>query len=180
MCTLHGQKLRTTFEELLDLQSVTKRACAPSRSDDTYCPQCYQLGELKKKETNLLTEKENSKILKLETHLETANKQSVFMKLTKSSLSNGDFGTETCIAVQDFTQIQVQGTFYQDLIICFYFFRDTGFERKYLHYVAAKSSDKNDINFVMHSWTNLFENGKLEGIKKKFSCGAMEARNILK
>ena len=135
-------------------------------SDDTYCPQCYQLGELKKKETNLLTEKENSKILKLETHLETANKQSVFMKLTKSSLSNGDFGTETCIAVQDFTQIQVQGTFYQDLIICFYFFRDTGFERKYLHYVAAKSSDKNDINFVMHSWTNLFENGKLEGIKK--------------
>jgi len=62
------------------------------------------------------------------------------------------------VLVHDFTQIKVQGTFYQDLIVCFYTHDPAskdGLCRAYHHFDAHSSSMKNDIAFVVSVWKRI-------------------------
>ena len=85
------------------IYNLLKKELVHHSTDDTYCPQCYQLSELRK--MGVLNEKETLKLSKLENHLIKAQKQSAYMKQLKSKLSNGQLGSDTCICVHDFTQI---------------------------------------------------------------------------
>ena len=74
-----------------------------------------------------LSEKDNLEKIKLEEHVGRWNEQSLYFKNKKKEMtSHGN--SNWVIIVQDFTQLQVQNTFYQDLIIC-------------LYYLDVKSSD---------------------------------------
>eukprot|EP00734_Pompholyxophrys_sp_LG126_P000261 Pompholyxophrys_sp_v1_NODE_77_length_2346_cov_4.460733.p2 type:complete len:140 gc:universal NODE_77_length_2346_cov_4.460733:772-1191(+) len=56
------------------------------------------------------------------------------------------------VIFHDFTQVQVQNTFFQDLILVIYL---AGGRLKYFHYVGETSNTKNNINFVTAAWHNL-------------------------
>lgn len=71
------------------------------------------------------------------------------------------------VIVQDFTQIQVQNTFFQDLIICLYFLdakEKDGMGKKYLHFVAPTSITKNDYRFVVGTWMKFVEEEELDKV----------------
>ena len=71
------------------------------------------------------------------------------------------------IIVQDFTQLQVQNTFYRDLIICLYYLDVKSSDllgRKYFHFVSPSSSIKNDCRFVFATWKKFVEQEKLDQI----------------
>ena len=65
------------------------------------------------------------------------------------------------MVIQDFTQIQVQTSFYQDLILCIYFFEESATEilgRSYFHFVAGGHEQKNNIDFVVAVWKYMIQN----------------------
>jgi len=81
------------------------------------------------------------------------------------------------LVLQDFTQLQVQGTFYQDLIIGFYCFFDparvTRLEKQYFHFIAPARNTKNDIKFVMGFGKEMIQMNLFAGFNKNliFSDG---------
>ena len=94
--------------------------------DVTICCYCFDLKKLNEL-TSPLSEKDNLEKIKLEEHVGRWNEQSLYFKNKKKEMtSHGN--SNWVIIVQDFTQLQVQNTFYQDLIIC-------------LYYLDVKSSD---------------------------------------
>jgi hypothetical protein len=76
----------------------------------------------------------------------------------KRRIGEGD--TETTILItQDFTQLDLESGFVQDLIICCYWHDPNskdGLKREYRHFVGEKG-DKNTINFVAGCWKQLLE-----------------------
>ena len=61
------------------------------------------------------------------------------------------------LITQDFTQLELEGSFIQDLIICKYSYDQKakdGLARTYTHFVG-KIGTKNDISFVIGSWMAL-------------------------
>ncbi len=88
----------------------------------------------------------------------------LFSKKKKKRQLAANRNSNQVIIVQDFTQIQVQSTFYQDLIICIYRFdpnEQDMLSRKYFHFVALSSDTKNDCRFVFATWMQLTKNEKL-------------------
>ncbi len=70
------------------------------------------------------------------------------------------------LLLHDFTQLQVQGTFYQDLIIVLYCFNpelDGKLQTEYFHFVGSSSDQKNDIGFVTAAWKYLIKDGFFDG-----------------
>jgi len=67
---------------------------------------------------------------------------------------------------QDFTQIQYEAGFVQDLIICIYTSGTgkDGLNRVYRHFVG-KSGNKNDISFVVGAWKILLEENTFQNMK---------------
>lgn len=101
---------------------------------------------------------------------------SLYYRLRKHLLVSR-YRKEEIIIVQDFTQLQVQRTFYQDLIIAAYTYNQNivgGLECIVTHFVASSSREKNDVNFVIRAWVHLILNGHFAGFKEisVFSDGA--------
>jgi hypothetical protein len=72
----------------------------------------------------------------------------------------------TALVTQDFTQITFEGEFVQDLIVCIYTHDQSekdGLKRCYRHFVG-KTTDKNDISFVVGSWKVLLEENKFKNM----------------
>lgn len=68
--------------------------------------------------------------------------------------------------LQDFTQLQKQAGFNQDLIITILSYDPTAkdkLKRKYLHFVADK--EKNDIHFVVNVWESMLASGEFSGVR---------------
>jgi hypothetical protein len=77
----------------------------------------------------------------------------------KKQIADGD--TETILITQDFTQLDLESGFLQDLIICCYWYDSNskdGLGREYKHFVGEKG-DKNDIKFVAGAWKQLLQEG---------------------
>jgi hypothetical protein len=78
----------------------------------------------------------------------------------KKEIGLGSYQT-IALVTQDFTQIQFDSGFVQDLIICIYTYDHTqqkkdGLNRLYRHFVG-KSAQKNNISFVVGAWKILIE-----------------------
>ena len=59
----------------------------------------------------------------------------------------------TCIVYQDFTQVQVQGTFFQDCIQAVYWVDGEGeLQHQFYHFIAATVEEKHDDAFVYEVW----------------------------
>ena len=119
--------------------------------DTTICTYCEENKEIKKiQETNALNLIQQKTLEKTNKHIEKWYEMSLFYKSVKLQVMNNQRPGEVMV-VQDFTQIKVQSTFYQDLIICFYFYQ-TNFERRYFHFVGQSKETKNNIDFVVAVW----------------------------
>jgi hypothetical protein len=89
-----------------------------------------------------------SKNQKLLRHKELIGIQRLEYKKQKKNI--GDGAAKSALVTQNFTQIQFEGSFVQDLIICIYT-KDDGkneLDRVYRYFVG-KSENKNDISFVV-------------------------------
>ena len=68
---------------------------------------------------------------------------------------------EIVMVLQDFTQLLVQGTFFQDLIIVLYMYSPHAagnLKREYHHFIAPTSDTSNDGNFVVRCWKYMIDN----------------------
>ena len=147
------------------IYNLLKKEYVHHSNDDTICPTCHSLSSFNCERP--LTKEDATALSKLENHIVIANQQGAYLKEMKRKLSEGQL-PETCLVVHDFTQIQVQGTFYQDLIICIYYYDcliEGGLKRRYIHHVGSSSSEKNDINFVSSSWKQMFQSNVFEHIQ---------------
>lgn len=102
---------------------------------------------------------------KLDNHLELVSIQRRMYMRDKLAISSGD--SSTVLVTQDFTQIDLESGFIQDLIICMYSYDKSsvdGLKREYKHFVG-KPGEKNTISFVIGAWKELLESGWFNGIK---------------
>ena len=113
-----------------------------------------------------LTREENAEKEKLGGHVNRWHEQMTYFQKKKREIAQNK-NSNWVIIVQDFTQLQVQSTFYQDLIICIYFLDPTASDllgRKYLHFVAPSSETKNDCRFVFATWKKFIQEEELDKI----------------
>jgi len=121
--------------------------------DDAMCKYCAKLAG---KTGDDLDEEE---LQELESHKERWYAQGAAYLLEKERIVKGEDPDEILV-LQDFTQLQVQSTFYQDLIIVFYSHKEGGLSTKYFHFVG-ETAQKNDIGFVISAWKTLIKEGHL-------------------
>lgn len=125
--------------------------------DSTICVYCHDHDTISKINEADRTEKQREKYQKAEIHLQRWDQATRYYLKVKKELALG-MREGTCIVVHDFTQIQVQSSFYQDLIICFYYHNPAepdGLGRSYFHFVARSTDQKNDVNFVIAAWKKM-------------------------
>ncbi len=119
-----------------------------------FCPIC-------KLEDGNSTSVEHKQLVKTQ-HNQYRNQKNDMIATGKNS--NG------ILITQDFTQLELEGAFMQDLIICKYSFDKNakdGLKKEYEHFVG-KIGIKNDISFVVGAWMALFETNwfkKVEDVK---------------
>lgn len=132
--------------------------------DETICDTCKSYSEVEFLKNR--TEEEEEKYQKGKKHQETWISQSKNYLKTKDLLLIGNL-EDSLLIVQDFTQVQAQSTFFQNLIICIYEFGGEGKELKryYHHFMGQESSTKNDVWFVISVWKKMFESDFFKGIK---------------
>jgi hypothetical protein len=143
--------------------------------DATVCPHCLfleQYGGGQPPPAQLLEkgkEKEyetwKKKLAKEKGHPERIKKQHNSFKTSKDKLANGLL-PDTVILLQDFTQLQPQSGFHQDLIITLLKHNkdaEDKIQRKYFHWIA--NQEKNDLYFVVGVWEYLLSNKLLGNIK---------------
>ena len=127
--------------------------------DESICEYCHDLKYLQFP----LTPHDTTKKKKLDEHVNRWHKQGAYFKQKKEEMVRNR-KANWVIIVQDFTQLQVQGTFFQDLIICLYFLdinEKDSMGKKYLHFVAPTSLTKNDYRFVVGTWMKFIEQEEL-------------------
>jgi transposase len=74
----------------------------------------------------------------------------------KQNIQSGKDST-TVLVTQDFTQLELEGSFVQDLILCKYSYNKDSkdkLDREYRHFIG-EIGDKNGINFVTGAWLAL-------------------------
>ena len=84
----------------------------------------------------------------------------------KEDISSGKDST-TVLVVQDFTQLELDGSFVQDLILCKYSYNKESpdhLNREYKHFIG-QVGDKNDISFVAGAWLSLIKSNWFNGVK---------------
>jgi hypothetical protein len=99
-------------------------------------------------------------------HKELITIQKMVYQQDKRGVSSGKNPT-TVLITQDFTQLELEGSFVQDLIICKYFYdkkAKDGLARTYIHFIG-KIGTKNDILFVIGSWMALLTLNWFDDIK---------------
>ena len=75
----------------------------------------------------------------------------------KKEIAEGD--TDTILITQDFTQLELESGFVQDLIICCYWYDEEskgGLGREYCHFVGNKG-ETNGVHFVAGCWKQLLK-----------------------
>ena len=133
--------------------------------DTTICCYCHKLKQYEVKMMPL-TREENAEKEKLGGHVNRWHEQMTYFQKKKREIAQNK-NSNWVIIVQDFTQLQVQSTFYQDLIICIYFLDPTASDllgRKYLHFVAPSSETKNYCRFVFATWKKFIQEEELDKI----------------
>lgn len=143
-------------------------------TDSAMCKICKKLERLQNLQVR--TQAQDEELAELYWHQSIWREQCEYYRLRKHLLAHRS-KQEEIIIVQDFTQLQVQGTFYQDLIIAAYFYNENVVGRlacEVTHYVASSSREKNDVNFVIRAWANLIISGYFDNYKMitVFSDGA--------
>ena len=133
--------------------------------DTTIC--CY-CNDLKKLNSCMgpLAEQDYIEKEKLENHVARWHQQTLYFQKKKNEMVSNR-NSNWVIIVQDFTQLQVQNTFYQDLIICLYYLDLKASDllgRKYFHFVSPSSTVKNDCRFVFATWKKFIEKEQLDQI----------------
>jgi len=131
--------------------------------DESVCEHCHRFKELMS--LGVLSLEQQRELDKLIEHRSRFHDQIQFYLDEKRKLvANEDFST--LIVVQDFTQIKVQGTFFQDQIVCFYFYDPNApgkLGRLYRHYIAPSSRTKNDSLFVFGVWREMVKKNYFSG-----------------
>jgi hypothetical protein len=128
-------------------------------TNDPICQYCNKLERTPKEE---LTEDE---LEELERHQKTWFQQSIAYKGYKKRLIEQKDPTKFLI-LQDFSQLQAQSNYFQDLIIvlmCYNPDAEGGLQVEYFHFVGSETSTKNDIGFVISAWKDLIAQGFFEG-----------------
>ena len=108
-------------------------------------------------------EDENTVVSK---HKELIAIQKIAYQQQKKEIATGK-SLKAILITQDFTQLELEGSFVQDLIICKYSHKKgakDGLEREYVHFVG-KIGTKNDISFVVGSWMVLLQSNWFDGIE---------------
>jgi hypothetical protein len=104
-------------------------------------------------------------------HLEIRTKQMASYFKDKELIASGSRPKDVMI-IQDFSQIQIGNCgFYQDLVVCIYFYNATNvdkLERKYFHFVG-KAKQKHHEGFVLAVWEYMLVHNYL----KKFEGGTL-------
>ena len=88
-----------------------------------------------------------------------------YMKDKEVIISGKD--STTVLVVQDFSQLELDSSFVQDLILCKYSYnkdKEDKLDREYRHFVG-QIGDKNDISFVVGAWLALFKSNWFNGAK---------------
>jgi len=152
---------KTTFVyKFLKVQNIHRS------KDETLCQYCLELKNLEEK--GELTQDEQKKKRENEEHKTKWYQQSSAYKNIKLKVSRGELMNEILV-LHDFTQIKVQGTFFQDLIVCFYSYdanEKDGLKRDYYHYVGSSSYTKNDVSFVVAVWKEMLRKGLFKNCQK--------------
>lgn len=134
--------------------------------DESVCKYCSEYKNLEQK--SHLNESEKNQLKKLEAHQKRWHEQSSHYLEEKNRIVN-EKDTQTALIIHDFTQIKVQGTFFQDMIVCFYFYNEEKpdkLERLFHHFIAPKSNTANDSHFVFGVWREIVKKGLLQGFNK--------------
>lgn len=142
----HGQSVSKTFfiYEILAKQNIHHSKSVK------FCPICER------------AEAGNSS-KEVKRHLELIPIQRGAYHADKKAISSGNVKTMALIT-QDFTQLELDGSFVQDLIICRYSHdpkAQNGLQRDYRHFVG-RTGDKNNISFVIGAWLTLLESNWLK------------------
>jgi hypothetical protein len=129
--------------------------------DDTICKQCDKRKKWQKPFP--LGKKDQKTYDELLCHVHTWHKQGEYY-LEKKNLLTQQARPDMLMVIQDFTQLLVQSTFFQDLIIVFYQYDAAAvgnLRRRYYHFVAPTSDTSNDGNFVVRCWKNIRDQNML-------------------
>jgi len=161
---------QTTFHD-----KVLKKLNIHRSKDATICCYCAQLDKLEMTPPPL-TAAQTAQRLELLDHKTRWHEQGDFFKKKKNTLIEHRAGN-VLVVVQDFTQIQVQSTFYQDFVVVLQHFDNleaSKMRTKMHHFVASGSNVKNDGTFVIRTWLYMVQEGFLEGFHRIeiFSDGA--------
>lgn len=100
-------------------------------------------------------------------HKDLVKIQRSYYQIEKKEISSNS-ETNKALVTQDFTQLQLDGTFVQNLVICKYTYQQNakdGLKREYKHFVG-KSTDSNGISFVTGCWKILIDSNWFENNKK--------------
>jgi hypothetical protein len=136
-------------------------------TDTSQCPTCKFLEQYdgKPPPQNLLNnpkalKKHQNKLIKHKQHKLIAQTQHNIFKANKQHLIDTQ-STDTMIILQDFTQLEPQSGFNQDMILTLLTYDaevDDMIRRRYLHFVG-ENTDKNDVFFVMAVWEHMLRSG---------------------
>ena len=160
---------QTTFHD-----QILKKLKIHRSQDSTICCYCAELKKLESQQP--LSQAQMMKYQELLQHRMRWYEQGDFFKKKKNSLIE-QRKADVLVVVQDFTQLQVQGTFYQDFIVVFQKFddaEDAKMKTTMHHFVASGSNIKNDGTFVIRTWLHMLSEGWFDGFTtlEIFSDGA--------
>lgn len=162
-CILHNREPlgKTTFFE-----TIVGRESIHHCRDASICDHCAKLNELK----NLpnLTDEQQRLLERAEEHVSRARYQQSAYKEDKGRIEHEE-DESTVVVLQDFTQVLGQGTFFQDFVVVLYFCdpeQPDTLIRNYQHFVAKSPAVKNDVTFVMRTWTYLMASHFFDGFDR--------------
>jgi len=147
--------------------SILKNQNIQHSKDESVCDLCSELAALENSRTRL-KEFEKDKLAKAKQHKASWYQQTGYYLKVKADMAD-EQDQDTALIIQDFSQLSVQGSYFQDLIVVAYFCDPedpTTIKGQYNHFVASSPRVKNDSNFVFRTWLHLVESEFFNGFKK--------------
>ena len=135
--------------------------------DESVCDLCVDLATLEGSRTRL-NQTEKDKLAKAQLHKANWHQQTGYYLKINSEMT-GQQDQDTTLILQDFSQLSVQGAYFQDLILVTYFCDPEDpktLKGQYNHFVASSPRVKNDSNFVFRTWLHLVESDFFNEFKK--------------
>jgi len=145
---------QTTFNE-----KIFNKMKIHNTADSTICCYCRRLKTLEHVQPR--TAAQEAEYGELVEHKERWFEQGRFFGERKNTLIDHK-QRNVLIVVQDFTQLQLQGTFYQDFIVVFQEFDQeeaSKLKTRMHHFVAPTTNTKNDGTFVIRVWLHMINEG---------------------